>query len=190
MAEADFSPDTVLDQNRIQISQIQGFVFLPDASTISSTLALAVTIAKLERDKKLALFGDDAMYTAELLCIGGQDLEGLVLSVPWHPGMKSRYSGTANDRWKGGVNWTTAMAYDATQAIVHSLSENATRQSIYENLKKLRLSSQDTSGEPLSFDRNGNSNREPVLVEVSQDAPYKPSGCQFGFKLIVDPQQK
>jgi ABC-type branched-subunit amino acid transport system substrate-binding protein len=57
-------------------------------------------------------------------------------------------------------------SYDATQAFIQALSSNSDRISIIEKLENVKLSPDNTSGDPLKFNREGERETEPVLVQI------------------------
>ena len=92
----------------------------------------AIDLAKINRGQ-LKLFGAATLYTMDTLRLGQQDIEGLVLSVYWHPDAfpKHPFYREAKKLWgKGvGVTWRTAMTYDTTQVIIEGLKEIPSSQS-------------------------------------------------------------
>ncbi len=184
----DFDPENIFDKADLKKEKIQAAILLPAINTLSSAIAVAIKSSKLPKDQRLKLFGNDVMYSSDLLCQAGQAVEGLVLPIPWQLNNKTKGYGNEDkeDKWPGSINWRTAMAYDATTAIIHSLSEKATRQSVSEKLKALKLEANETSGDPLFFRKNGDPERETRFVQVTKDAPNRPTCSQFGFKLISE----
>ncbi|MFM7190686.1 MAG: amino acid ABC transporter substrate-binding protein, partial [Microcystaceae cyanobacterium] len=83
---------------------------------------------------------------------------------------------------QGIVNWRTAASYDATQALIYSLSADASRNTILKNLKYVNLPASETSGEPLSFSKEGEREISPRLVQVVKGK----GGCSdyVKFQLI------
>lgn len=76
------------------------------------------------------LFGSPTMNAAYILKEGTEDVykafNGMKVAVPWNPeGEKGKkFLNSANCLWGGDVNWRTAMAFDATTAIINRLKEN------------------------------------------------------------------
>ncbi|NET60772.1 MAG: ABC transporter substrate-binding protein [Symploca sp. SIO2E6] len=162
--------------------QVKAVVLLPSVSTSSVAIAIARANAELPQNQRLQLLGGSVLYNADTLRQGGSAVDGLILAVPWFGGT-SEYAETAEQRWKGRINWRTATSYDATQALIETLSGNATREKVVKALKFVQLSCTETSGEKLRFLAPGNPDRESRLVEVARDAPA-PSGSALGFKEI------
>ncbi|NER49415.1 MAG: ABC transporter substrate-binding protein [Symploca sp. SIO1A3] len=166
----------------------QAIVLFPSLSTSSVAISIAGANAKLPQNQRLQLLGGGALYKAETLTQGGSAVEGLVLAVPWIE-EKSDYAETAEKRWKGKVGWRTATSYDATQALIKTLSNNATRETVVKALDSVKLSCNETSGEKLRFWASGDPDRESHLVQVAKDAPA-PLGSAFGFKEIEQEEPK
>ena len=121
------------------------------------------------RDIKERLRQANLRETFQLETEGKEALENLVLAVPWSAEESSskNFAQQACRRWGGGVNWRTAASYDATQAFIKALSEsgNPSRQTVFEKLKSITLSPNETSGHGLKF-KDGERDQEPVLVKV------------------------
>ncbi|NER21411.1 MAG: ABC transporter substrate-binding protein [Symploca sp. SIO1C2] len=163
--------------------QVKGVVLLPSVKTDSVAISIARANYQLPQNQRLQLLGGDALYVPETLEQGSYAVEGLVLSVAWFGGT-SEYAKTAENRWGGKIDWRTANSYDATQALIKTLSNNATRETVVEDLKnKVRLSCTETSGERLRFWASGDPDRESRLVQVTKDAPAS-SNSALDFKEI------
>ena len=101
----------------------QGLVLLTDAQTFDR----AIQVARLNNGR-LPLFGGDALYRIDTLQQGQAAVNGLILPVPWHPQKSGdpQFPRAAQQLWGGDVNWRTALAYDATQAITTALRSGFT----------------------------------------------------------------
>jgi hypothetical protein len=108
-------------------------------------------------------------------------LRGLILAVPWVA--ETEYAKRAERRWLGGVNWRTAMSFDATQALIKALSSSASRTTVLQNLKNTNLSASETAGEALIFEPTGDRQAYPILVQAVRSSGG-PSGSPFAFKPI------
>ncbi|NEQ68269.1 MAG: ABC transporter substrate-binding protein [Symploca sp. SIO2D2] len=175
-------------KHSVDKDQITGVVLLPSVKTRSVAIAIARANAKLPQNQRLQLLGGDALYIPETLKQGGLAVEGLVLAVSWFGGT-SEYAKTAEQRWRGMIDWRTANSYDATQALIETLFSNATRKTVVNALNSVKLSCTETSGERLRFWADGNPDRESHLVKVTKDAPA-PSGSALGFKEIQQGEPK
>ncbi|NEQ68924.1 MAG: ABC transporter substrate-binding protein [Symploca sp. SIO2D2] len=176
-------------ERSVNQDQVKAVVLFPSVQTASVAISLARANAQLLPNPILQLLGGDALYLPDILTQGASAVEGLVLAVAWFEGT-SEYARRAEQRWKGKVSWETANSYDATQALMETLSNDATRETVVEGLKyEVRLSCNETSGEKLQFWANGNPARESHLVQVAKGAPA-PSGSAFGFKEIEQGEPK
>lgn len=172
----------------INQDRVQAIVLLPSTQTSSVAISIAGANAELPQQQRLQLLGGDTLYSPETLIQGGSAVDGLTLAVPWFD-RKKPYAKEAQKRWKGDVNWITTNSYDATQALIFSLSSNATRETVLQNLKFIDLSSDKTSGDRLRFSKDGNPEREFRLVRVGKRGP-SPQGSQYGFQLFEEKNVK
>jgi branched-chain amino acid transport system substrate-binding protein len=168
----------------VEQNQVQAAVLLPSLGTTSVAISIARANADLPQNKRLRLLGGDALYLPETLKQGGSAVDGLVLAVPGFD-QTSLYTTAAERTWKGKISWRTAASYDAAQALINGLSNDATRKTVLENLKSLDLSCSETSGEKLRFWATGDPARGSRLVQVDKNAPA-PSGAELGFKEIEE----
>lgn len=171
-------------KHSVDHNQVEAAVLLPSVQTASVAISIARANAELPQNKRLQLLGGDGLYLPETLIQGGAAVEGLTIAVTWSDETSS-YARAAEKRWKGRVNWRTAVSYDAAQALINALSSNATRKTVPKNLKSLQLSCHETSGEKLRFWETGDPDRESRLVRVDKNAPA-PSGSRLGFKEIEE----
>ncbi|MBD2487473.1 ABC transporter substrate-binding protein [Aulosira sp. FACHB-615] len=141
---------------------------------------IAINIAKVNQllknnpsntqKRALKLIGENSLYSEETLRGGGKDVEGLILSVPWFRGTQKAelFAQQAQQQWGGEISWRTATSYDATKALIKSLSSNASRNTVLENLQNVTLSSNETSGYGLQFTPQRERQGEPILVKVEK----------------------
>jgi ABC-type branched-subunit amino acid transport system substrate-binding protein len=99
---------------------------------------------------------------------GGNAVEGLIIVVPWfrEAPQATNFAQQAQEQWGGGVSWRTATSYDATQAFIQALSANPNRISIIKKLENVNLSPDNTSGDRLKFNREGERETDPILVQI------------------------
>jgi len=145
--------------------KVDSIIMIPDAKNNTIDFAIKVAIANSQQSRKLQLLGGNSLFRCNVLLQGEEALEGLILVVPWWPLSKYQYTKDTEKRWEGTVNWRTATSYDATQALIHTLSSNATRNSILKNLRYVNLPISETSGEPLIFSK-GERKISPKFVQV------------------------
>jgi branched-chain amino acid transport system substrate-binding protein len=153
-------------------------------------ISKATDIARASQGR-LKLLGSTSLHTATTLELGQDAVNGLLLSVPWHPAMVSNqpFSRKSAKLWGGAVNWRTAMAYDATQVVIAGLQQaiatgsqaSATRDGIKDALRSSNFSVNGASG-TIRFIQSGERQIVPsfgVLVQV-KPAP----GSQFGYDFV------
>ncbi|MBW4634125.1 MAG: AAA-like domain-containing protein [Iphinoe sp. HA4291-MV1] len=170
--------------------QVRAVILLPGVPTTSVAISIARANVQLPKEQRLQLLGGGALYSLNTLKQGGSEVEGLILAVPWFDDGTSVYAKEAEQRWKGKINWRTANGYDAAQALIEALSNNATRETVLANLKKVNLSPNETSGRRLKFsETNEPINSEYRLVRVGRGGPC-PQGCEYGFQLITQENVK
>lgn len=163
------------------IQNIQGradaIALFPNTQYITDAIALAVA-----NKNQMQLLGGDALYNPNTLISGSNEIEGLVLAIPWFA--EGNYSELAEKRWLGQVSWRTAMSFDATQALINALSKNASRSQVLQNLGNVSLSRTQTSGDILEFESTGERKGEPILVQAVKGSQNAPQGSQFSFQPI------
>lgn len=157
-------------------------VLLPD----SETLAQAIEVAKANQNRLPVLAGD-AFYTIDSLRQGGSALNGLVLSVPWHPlkSADSNFVQAASSLWGGDVNWRSALAFDAMQTLrtARSVAGVTTqmgidgRTAIGKALTSSSFTANGTTG-AISFLPSGDRNSKVLLVKIQ---PGNRSGTGVDF---------
>lgn len=164
--------------------QVRAVILLPGVPTNSVAISIARANAQLPKEQRLQLLGGGVLYSINTLTQGGSEIENLILAVPWFDDGTSLYAKEAAQRWKGKINWRTAKAYDAAQALIKALSKNSTRETVLANLKKVNLSPNETSGYGLKFSTtNEPINREYRLVQVRKGGPC-PQGSGYSFELL------
>ncbi|NEQ03901.1 MAG: ABC transporter substrate-binding protein [Moorea sp. SIO3F7] len=154
--------------------QVKAAMLFPSVEYRFIALDIAKANANLNPNYKnpdqqpLRLFSGDTLYSEKNLKEGGQALEGLTMAVPWFrkaPDARN-FSIAARELWQGEVNWRTATSFDATQAFIQALVQDADRKLVLNRLRNIKLLPNETSGLPLQFNNQGERESEPVLVEV------------------------
>ncbi|MDJ0729949.1 MAG: ABC transporter substrate-binding protein [Crocosphaera sp.] len=182
MSDPNFNPkDTVtflIDQ------PVDGLVLFPSSNLEIVDLSLEVAKANKKLPNPFKLLGGDTIYNAEALISGDDAVEGLVLAVPWFAKDDYSYTKRAEKRWGGQVSWRTATSYDATQAFIHALSPNVTREPILNKLRQTNLPKEKTSGQPLRFFGDGERSTPPILVQVVEGNKNAPAGSKYTFTSL------
>jgi branched-chain amino acid transport system substrate-binding protein len=173
---ADFSAPQALNQ-----ALDADLIFLA-ANTGSLDRALQVVQAN---QKRLPILGGDDLYAPKTLEVGGAQGAGMVVAVPWHidASPNPNFPAQARQLWGAEVNWRTALAYDATQAIAAGIAQNPTRQGVQAALAKRDFSVGGASGS-VRFLPSGDRNANIQLVQVVEG---KKSGFGWDFVPIKSP---
>ncbi len=147
----------------------------------TATLDRALQIVAANRGQ-LPLLGGDSVYNPKTLQVGGSLAEGMAVAVPWHvlSNPRSPFVVAARRRWGGDVNWRTAMAYDATRALLAALSrsDNPSRAAILQALSDPGFVTTGATG-TVRFLPSGDRNQSVQIVLVRAG---KRSG--FGFDFV------
>ena len=170
---ADFSPESVLSQ--AISSGADALLVAPSVRKVNKAMEIV-----LANDDRLALLGNHSLNTYNTLKEGRNDANGMVLTVPWSPQSDGSFAAGARKLWGGGVNWRTAMAYDAAESVFKAISLGAERQQIKQALASPNFSAPGASS-TISFLPSGDRNMQGTLVEVE---PGNRSGTGFDFKAI------
>jgi branched-chain amino acid transport system substrate-binding protein len=105
----------------------------------------------------------------------------MILSVAWHSGDNTDrvFTQSAQSQWGGDVGWRTAMAYDATKAMVVGLESELkpTRQKLQTTLANPDFTFTGATG-IVKFLPSGDRNLKGVLVTVESGAR---SGVGYDF---------
>jgi eukaryotic-like serine/threonine-protein kinase len=148
----------------------------PDSSTSDKALQVL-----LVNQKKLKVLAGDSIYTAKLLQVWGNAATGMVVAVPSGvlEGNQSAFQQQAKQLWTQTVNWRTATAYDATQALVTALQRDPSRQGIQRSLSANDFSANGAM-EPIRFRADGDRESAVHLVTI---APVLHGKTQKGFRF-------
>ena len=171
LKRSDFDAKTDIAQAKKLGAQV--VVLVPN----SETLPQSFEIMK-ENHRSLPLLGGDSPYRATTLEKGGADAEGMVLAVPWHIATDptAKFPQVSRKLWGADVSWRTAMAYDATEALIAAIEKDPTRQGVQKALTNSNFSAIGAAG-PIRFFPSGDRDRPMQLVKI---VPAKhPPGFEF-----------
>ncbi len=105
----------------------------------------------------------------------------MVLAIPWHSRSNpdSNFASVARKLWGGEVNWRSAMAYDATQALIAAiaLSDKPTRLSIQKNLSDPEFTTTGANSQ-VNFLPSGDRFTNIQLVQM------QPGNNKFGYEFV------
>jgi branched-chain amino acid transport system substrate-binding protein len=131
---------------------------------------------------RLAMFGNQSMYTYETLKQGQIDINGMVFAVAWHPQVNQDRTFVTNTKkfWGGEGSWRTATAYDATSVAIAGLKAGQKRDTLQKTLSNPGFSFKGATGE-IRFLSSGDRFGAGVLVKIQ---PGKNSGTGYDFAAI------
>jgi branched-chain amino acid transport system substrate-binding protein len=170
----DFNPVEVLRQASSR--GVQGILMTPHVDRLDKSLSLAA-----QNQGQIPLYSSSTMYTIKTLQVGKANIVGLTLPVVWHPQQTGNFSTQAKQLWGGTVNWRTAMAYDATQAIVTALAQTTQRQDLSKTLRDPGFMAPGAS-QSIQFLPSGDRQITPILVKVV------PTQTGYEFTPLTDGQ--
>ena len=160
-------------------------VLLPDSDTINSALEIA-----RNNQKRLPIIGGDALYNTDLLKQSGADLNGTIISVPWHfaDSKNKNFVELSKNLWGIDVNWRTAMSYDAVQVLrlgrsigkIAPNSGSAGRVMLAKTLAGSDFKVSGATGE-IRFLSSGDRNSNIVFLQFVPDAR---SGAGYNFAPV------
>ncbi|MBD2143350.1 ABC transporter substrate-binding protein [Anabaena sp. FACHB-1250] len=163
----------------------QAAILFPDTQSTDTAIKIATEItrrnARLKDDpqsgrvKELKMLGGGSLYGNETLDKGGNNVEGLIVAIPWfrESSPAIAFAERSEQEWGGGISWRTATSFDATQAFIKALSNNATRTNLLEKLPSIKLDSNETSGYQLKFTEEREREGQSILVQV-KDGKFVP----------------
>ncbi len=171
----DFNPGTVI--SKAVSSGAEGLLLSPQVDRANSAIDVART-----NQGKLQLMGNQTLYTINTLKLGQADVNGLLLPVVWHPSAiaNNPFANNASKYWGGRVNWRTAMAYDAVQAVLTGLKQNESREGLQKAFSKPEFVAKGATG-TIQFLPSGDRNGSAILVRVQ---PSSQTGIGYDFVLV------
>jgi branched-chain amino acid transport system substrate-binding protein len=173
LSDPTFNADTVISQ---AISQgADSLLLLPSVDRLTQGLDVAKA-----NQRRLALFGSSTLYTIQTLQQGQAAVNGMVMAVAWAPQAipGNPFAENAVKLWGGEVNWRSATAYDATEAIIAGLKQNQTREGLQQALSNPGFVTNGATGE-VQFSPSGDRKGTAILVQVQPG-----QGSKTGFDFI------
>jgi branched-chain amino acid transport system substrate-binding protein len=168
LADPGFSASTTLEQAIQQGADI--VILAPNTATLDQ----ALQVVSVNR-RRLEMLGGDSVYNSRTLQVGGEAAEGMVVAVPWVllSDPTSDFATVSSMLWGGDVNWRTAMAYDATLALVVGLSRNPSREGLQQALAASDFLASGATG-AIRFLPSGDRNQamQLVVVEAGERSGY------------------
>ena len=156
-------------------NQVEVLMLAPDTPTLDQALEVVAA-----NNHQLPILGGDAVIQVKTREIGGKNAEGMVVASPWASfnHHKSDFLTHARALWQEEVGWRTALAYDATQALITAISNNPTRIGVQQALTKFNFTAHGASG-TINFLPSGDRISAVELVKlVSQP------GDKYGYNFV------
>lgn len=177
LSRSDFNPQQATEQ-----ALKQGATALMLAAN-TKTLEQAMAVVQANQKRSVLLAGDD-VYAPRTLEQGKQQAVGMIVAVPWHieADPKAAFVQDSRQLWGADVNWRSAIAFDATQALIDGLHQTPDRHGIQQALANPDFSAPGAS-QPVRFLSSGDRNAQIQLVKI---ALGKRSGTGFDFVPLLD----
>lgn len=160
LSKTDFSAAKSIEQATKQGAEV--LMLAANAETLDKALQVVQI-----NQKKLNLLGGDDIYTVKTLEVGREQAVDMVLAVPWHikGNSQSDFPQKSRQLWRADVSWRTALAYDATRALIAALERNPTRSGVQQALSSSDFSASGASG-AVRFLPSGDRNTSVQLVKI------------------------
>ncbi len=182
VAEYDFNNSSFNVAESVNQAIKQGAQVLMLAPN-SAALDQALQVVQVN-DKRAKLLAGDSAYSPKTLEVGRSNSVGMVVAVPWHilANPQAEFPKAANQLWGREVNWRSAMAYDATKALIAAIGRNPTRSGVQQVISAPDFSATGASGD-IKFLASGDRNQAVQLVIIQ---PGKRTS--FGYEFIPIPK--
>ena len=162
--EFDFSrPDfDAADSVETAITRGAEVIMLTPDSTASDQ---AIQIVQLNR-RRLKVLAGDSISTAKVLKVAGKDAVGLVAAVPADID-RSPFQQQSKQLWgqQASINWRTALAYDATQALVAAIRRDPSRAGVQRVLSQPTFIAPGATN-PVHFLPSGDRQSRVILMTI------------------------
>ena len=141
---------------------VEVLMLAPDTPTLDQ--ALEVVAANRQ---KLPILGGDAVLQTKTREIGGANALGMIVASPWSSltPAQSDFLARARSLWGVEVGWRTALAYDATQALITAINNNPTRVGVQRTLTQFSFTADGASG-TVNFLPSGDRLADVELVQL------------------------
>lgn len=126
----------------------------------------AIQIVQLNR-RRLKLLAGDSVATVKLLKVAGREAEGMIVAVPADLAQLP-FQQQSEQLWgkNAAISWRTALAYDATQALVAAMRREASRNGIQRILSDTNFAAAGAT-EPVRFLPSGDRQSGVRLLTVA-----------------------
>jgi branched-chain amino acid transport system substrate-binding protein len=174
-AAANFNPSEI--PSKMISSGADALVLAPSVRNVNQAIGIAQA-----NQGRLTLLGTQALNTYATLEQGQKEVSGMVLSVPWYLQINANkaFNLDAQKLWGGAVNWRTAMAYDASEAVIAALETGNTREQLNMTLSNPLFTTEGAT-KAIQFFPSGDRNMKGTLIKVQ---PGNQSGTGYDFVLV------
>lgn len=178
VSEFDLSSLTFSPSKSLQQAQQEGanlIALLGDSGTLDKALQVVHI-----NGQKLPIVAGDVVYSPKTLDVGGKNALDMVVAVAWHlaANPNSPFVNNSRQLWQGDVNWRTATAYDATQALIAGIKAESSREGVKQALRSSDFSVPGATN-PVRFLPSGDRNQSVQLVVVQPG-----SRSSFGVDFV------
>ncbi len=180
LSKKDFNAQTAL--NEIDRTGETAIVLSPDGQ-ITNSLNKAIAIVKANRDRNW-IAGIWVLYKWRTLEAVSQlkSFKKLVVSVPWHPltSVNKKFPQQAQKLWGGTVNTDTALAYDATAALIKAMEmqQNPSREGMQKTISMPNFTVEGGTG-TIQFGTDGDRKNPPSELVHIVKCPKEQFGVVF-----------
>jgi eukaryotic-like serine/threonine-protein kinase len=180
LSKNEFNAQTAL--NEIQQTGETAIVLSPDGQ-ITNSLNNAIALVKANRSRHW-IAGIWVLYKWRTLEAVSQlkSFEKLIISVPWHPltSVNQKFPQQAKKLWGGTVNTDTALAYDATIALIKAMEmqQQPSREGMQKTLSLPNFMVSGGTG-TIQFAENGSRKNPPSELVHIVKCPKEQFGVVF-----------
>ena len=176
LAAADFSPTEIPSQ--AISSGADALLLAPSVRKVDKAVEIIIA-----NDERLTLLGNHSLNSYQTLKQGQNNVNGMVLTVPWYPPQaKNSFTEDAQKLWGGSVNWRTAMAYDATKTISTGMASSQEREQLQQVLANPGFTTKGATTS-IGFLPSGDRNLKGSLIKIQ---PGNKSGTGYDFVALEE----
>ncbi|MUH00756.1 ABC transporter substrate-binding protein [Scytonema sp. UIC 10036] len=177
LSAPNFNPSQAISE--VQATNADVLVILPNNDGLISE-----TVFRLIRANRLRypIVGGDSLFMPNILEGAGNNVEGMVVGIPWHhlSSPNREYTQAAIKLWGETVNWRTALSYDATRVFVAATQKLSfvSRENLEQTMADPNFAVKGATGE-ISFLDNGD--RKQLNIQQLVTVKPHPSTGQLQF---------
>ncbi len=148
--------------NRAIANKAEVLMMAPDNEVMDKAIRVIESV-----NRRIPILGGDSMFTPRVPKIAKEKAVGIVLAVPVDV-TNTPFLQQATKLWGKSdlIGWRTALAYDATQALIQGLSQDPTRDGVYRALSKPGFSVPGAKG-VVSFQVKRDRGQAPSYITIA-----------------------